>query len=340
MAHSNAAFWPRLILGSLLFFAVFTPSLLQRPLTAFYEFLCKSSFYRFSGFETIETTLCYIVLETLYIIKLRDNPHLRIDKRGSARQEPPSAKPKVPKMRRPSKRLGELVTYVAPLLTMDFVMIKKFAGVPVAAIREAGGYPPIDPTQYEFIKPNFLLPTIHNFRLDSPLQLYRALPADPPTPRRLVLELLTAFLIYDTLFFWIHVAFHRIKSLARLHQPHHTHAEIHPQVTNMLSIGERLSLVLLANFSLNVIGSHVLTRTAFVPFFVYLLVEVHSGLDLPWGYDKIMPFGMGAGSSVHAVHHRTGDGAFAPFFCWWDKGYEWVRSRPSLSRARRVEDQQ
>jgi cholesterol 25-hydroxylase len=236
-ARSSTVFWPRLVLGFILFFAVVTPSLLQRPLSNLYDFLYKSSLYRFSGFETIETILCYAVIETSYIIKFKASPRLRIDKRGSTLQESESSRPKLPKMRRPSKRLGEVATYAAPLLAMDFVMIKKFAGVPIAAIRETGGYPPIDPSQYEFIKPTFLLPTIHNFRLDSPLQLRRALPPDPPTSRRLVLELLTAFFIYDTLFFWIHVAFHRIKPLARIHQPHHTHAEINPQVTNRLSIG-------------------------------------------------------------------------------------------------------
>jgi cholesterol 25-hydroxylase len=106
-------------------------------------------------------------------------------------------------------------------------------------------------------------------------------------------ELVTAVFIYDALFFFIHIASHRIPFLARIHRPQHTHAEIHLQVTNRLSFAERLSLVLLANFSLNIIGSHVLMRTAFVPFFVGLLIDVHSGLDLTWGYDKILPFGMG-----------------------------------------------
>ena len=332
MAGSGKAFWPRSVLLVVLFFAICTPGLLQQPLSSLYGFLYRSAFYRFSGFETIETVLCYAIIETSYVCKFVRSPHLRIDRRVSSLQDSESSMPKLPKMRRPSKRISEIAIYIAPLLAMDFVMIKKFAGVPVADIRQTGGYPPIDPSQYEFIKPTFLLPTIHNFRLDSPLQLQRALPPHPPSSRRLVLELLTAFFIYDTLFFLIHLAFHRIRPLSLFHQPHHTHAEIHPQVTNKLSILERLSLVLLANFSLNIIGSHVLTRTAFVPIFVYLLVEIHSGLDLPWGYDKIMPFGMGAGSRSHAMHHRTGEGAFAPFFCWWDKGFE--RLTPQLTYAK------
>ena len=332
--QKSTAFWPRLVLGTMLSAAVFAPDFLQGSLSAIYRSLYQSSFYRFSGFETFETVLCYIFLESLYIYKLKKNPHLRIDKRGSAPQQSESSEPKIPRMRRPSKRKIEMFVYVAPLLAMDFVLIKKFAGVPVADIRETGGYPPINTGQHEFIKPTFLLPTVHNFRLDSPLQLQRALPPDPPTSRRLALELLAAFFIYDTLFFFIHVAFHRIKPLARIHEPHHAHAEIHPQITNRLSITERLSLVLLANFSLNIIGSHVLTRTLFVPIFVYLLIEIHSGLDLQWGYDKIMPFSMGAGSKVHAVHHRTGAGAFAPFFCWWDRSYEWLMSRQASAQSR------
>jgi cholesterol 25-hydroxylase len=223
--------------------------------------------------------------------------------------------------------MGELVTFASPLLMMDFTMIKKFAGVPVSDIRQTGGYRALTDQELESISPSFLLPTLHNFSWSSPLQLTRALPPLPPTSRQLVMELMTALFIYDALFFFIHIAFHRIPFLARIHRPHHIHTEIHPQVTNRLSIAERLSLVLLANFSLNIIGSHVLTRTAFVPFFVGLLIDVHSGLGLPWGYDKILPFGMGAGCRVHAIHHRTGEGAFQPFFCWWDTGLEWIERK-------------
>ncbi len=318
---------PRIILGTFLAVAVLIPAVIQPFLSRLYAYLYQSSLYHFSGFETLETVLCYIIIEPLYTYKFGRNPQLRIDVRGAAFQGSATRKPRLPKMRRPSKRVGELFVYAAPLLAMDFTMIKKYAGVPVADIRESGGYPAPD-YRDKSISPNFLLPTLHNLGWASPLQLRRALPPLPPTSRRLVLELLVAFFIYDALFFFIHIAFHRIKFLARIHQPHHTHAEIHPQVTNRLSIVERLSLILLANFSLNIIGSHVLTRSVFVPFFVGLLVDVHSGLNLPWGYDKVMPFGMGAGSKIHAIHHRTGEGAFQPFFCWWDKGLEWIESGP------------
>ena len=138
---------------------------------------------------------------------------------------------------------------------------------------------------------------------------------------------MTALFIYDTLFFFIHLAFHRIEFLARIHRPHHTHADIHLQVMNRLSITERLSLILLANISLNIIGSHAQTRAALVPFFVGLLVDFHSGLDLPWGCDKILPFDMEAASRVHAIRHCMDKGDFQPFFSWWDAGLEWIEPK-------------
>ena len=317
----------RIVLGSLLILTVFTPYIFDPLLSRLYLCLYHSPLYRFSGFETFETVLCYITIEPIYTYIFARNSRLRIDTRGAGLQTSDKGKPRIPKMRRPSKRMGELFTYASPLLMMDFTMIKKFTGVPVSDIRHTGGYRSLTDKELESISPSFLLPTLHNFSRTSPLQLRRALPPLPPSSRRLVLELLTALFIYDALFFFIHIAFHRIKFLARIHRPHHTHAEIHPQVTNRLSIAERLSLILLANFSLNIIGSHVLTRTAFVPFFIGLLIDVHSGLDLPLGYDKILPFGMGAGSRLHAVHHRTGEGAYQPFFCWWDAGLVWVEQR-------------
>lgn len=331
---SSSVFYPRLLIASTLCVSIFQPSLFQPYITRIYSYLYSSSLYRFSGFETLETVLCYIIIEPLYTYKFGKNSHLRIDMRG-AKSETEMQRLSVPKMRRPSNRMGELLIYAAPLLAMDFTLVKKFAEVSVDDIRASAGFRPAsffekDSSTKAFdgkshnVSPSFLLPTVHNMTMSSPLQLHRALPPGSPTSRRIVLELCVAFFIYDTLFFIIHIIFHRVPFLARIHSPHHTHGEIHPQVTNHLSVSERLSLVLMANFALNIIGSHVLTRSLFVPIFVYLLVEVHCGLELDWGYHRLLPEGWGAGSKVHAFHHRTGRGGFQPFFCWWDRGLEWV----------------
>ncbi|KAI9869718.1 MAG: hypothetical protein M1830_005188 [Pleopsidium flavum] len=233
--------------------------------------------------------------------------------------------PEPPHLRVPWKRLTEILTYISPLLAMDLTMIKKMAGVPLADIKRSGGWAPL--VHDRAISASFLAPTLHNFSLSSPFQLIRALPHESPTSLRIARELITSFFIYDTLFFLFHLSLHRISFLKRIHMAHHNHGEINAQVTNQLDIIERLGLVLLANFSLNIIGSHVLTRTLFIPIFVYLLIEIHSGLDLPWGYEKVLPWGIGAGSKKHATHHRTGAGFYEPFFCWWDKALEFVERR-------------
>ena len=327
---------PRLVFYTILSTALCFPSIYQPLITSLWAFLFHNAFYRFSGFETLETVFFYILVEVLYTVKFVHNPSLRIDIRGpkhstSTTKSNPS-NPRRPRMRRPSKRMGEIAIYMLPLLTLDFTLIKKYAGVSVAEIRKSGGFPaPISSSSSPSISSSFLLPTVHNFSLSSPLQLYRALPVDPPSSRRLVLELLTSFFIYDALFFFIHIAFHYIPILAAIHKPHHRHGEMNPQVTNQLSITERVSLILLANFALNIIKSHVLTRSAFVPFFVYLLVDVHSGLELDWSYDKILPKGWGAGARKHARHHREGKVGFQPFFCWWDNALEamyWTFTTP------------
>ena len=271
-------------------------------------------------------------------MKFIQNPSLRIDVRASksaASSGFDASNPRWPRMRRPSRRMLEIATYIIPLFMLDFTLIKKYAGVSIADIRRSGGYAPQVVDGLNNISPSFLLPTFHNFSLTSPVQLWRALPAEAPGSRRLAVELLVSFFIYDTLFFFTHYAFHRVPLLANFHQPHHRHAEINPQITNQLSIIERLSLVLLANFALNIIKSHVLTRTLFVPIFVYLLVEIHSGMDLNWSYDKILPPGWGAGARKHAKHHRDGRDGYEPFFCWWDNGLDYLKSlwdyRPLLT---------
>ena len=307
---------PRIIIGTFISTTILLPTLYSPIVASVYTWLFNSRVYNCSLFETGEILLLYAIIEPIYTYRFAQNPSLRIDVRP---QSGHGSKPLLPRLKRPTRRLIEIGKSVLPLATLDLILIKKYAGVAVPDIRRSGGYKPF-PTGQGNISGSFLAPTLHKFSWSSPLQFVRALPTEIPSSRRIVFELLVAFFIYDTLFFFIHIAFHRVPYLRRVHHPHHTHAEINPQVTNQLSVIERVSLILLANFSLNIIGGHVLTRTLFVPIFVYLLVEVHCGMNLEWGYDKIMPFELGAGSRKHAVHHRVGEGHYQPFFCWWDDG--------------------
>ena len=317
---SSSAFVPRLVLGMLLGSAIAIPGLYQRPLNNIYTYLLASPIYKSSTFETLWTVIIYAIIEVSYTYRYARSPQLRLANRKDGNND---TRNPIPKLQRPTKRLKEGLTYITPLLMMDLTMIKKFGGVPVHDMALSGNY---DPNTVS-MKGNFLAPTLHHFTPDSPLQTQRALPPLPPTSRQLVLQLATSIFIYDTVFFFFHLALHKLPHLSKIHSVHHKHGEINPQTTNQLDILERFGLILLANFSLNIIGSHVLTRTLFVPMFVWLLVDIHSGMDQEWGYDKLLPKGWAAGSKRHSAHHQYGQKYYEPFFNWWDDAYEWALSR-------------
>ena len=316
---TSSVLWPRLALSCLLATAIAFPYAYQPFLDGLYAYLLESSIYQASTFETIWTVISYAFAEGSYIYKFLYYPRSRL-----AVQKDINKIEKLPNLRQPYERFREAIIYVTPLLLMDLLMIKKFAGVPVRAIAISGNYDP----DTVAMRGNFLAPSLHRFSINSPLQVRRALPPLAPTSRQLVVQLALSIFIYDGLFFLFHLALHKVPLLKRYHNMHHQHGEINPQITNQLDIVERLGLVLLANFSLNIIGSHVLTRTLFVPIFVFLLVDIHSGIDLPWGYDKILPEGWAAGSKRHSYHHQHGSKYYEPFFNWWDNAFAWYMGRP------------
>ncbi|KAL8959258.1 MAG: hypothetical protein Q9183_005666 [Haloplaca sp. 2 TL-2023] len=313
--------WPvRTLLILLAGSGILSPHLYQPALNTLYNYLLKSPIYTASTFETWWTVIIYAILEVTYVYRFGHNPSLRLINQANNTND---SKP-IPKLQRPKNRLREGLTYITPLLILDLTLIKKFGGVNVQDMALSGNYDPS--SMRKTIHGTFLAPTLHNFTLSSPVQSWRALPPAPPTSRELILQLAAGLLIYDTLFFFFHLTLHHPK-FSSIHSHHHNHREINPQITNQLDIVERLGLVLLANFSLNIIGSHVLTRTVFVVCFVWLLVDIHSGMDLPWSYDKILPRGWASGSRRHSHHHQVGSKYYEPFFNWWDDGLELWRAR-------------
>lgn len=314
----NYASVARIALVVLIGSSLLIPSLYQPLLDHLWTALKNWNVYRWSTFETLWTVLCYAVIEPWTTVIFLNHPEWRLAAKHK-KTDGPIRRPHG--MRRPTRRVLEGLTYVAPLFLLDLTMIKKFADVPQTAMLVSGNYDPAlanTTCRGNICHTNFLMPSLHNFTIDSPLQTQRALPEVAPSSRRLALELICSFVIYDAAFFLFHLAMHVLPGIKSWHAPHHTHAEIHPQITNQLHIFERLGLVLLANFSLNIIKSHVLTRTLFVPIFVWLLVEIHSGLDLPWGYEKILPRSWGGGAKKHARHHASGEGGLEPYFEWCD----------------------
>lgn len=104
-----------------------------------------------------------------------------------------------------------------------------------------------------------------------------------------------------------------------VHKVHHTHHTVHWGVTNQLSYAERVFFVLTANAMLKILGAHPLTRSVFVPVFLFLLTDSHCGFDLPVWMDKVVPFGIMAGCKGHTAHHLRHDGNYQPFFTYLDR---------------------
>lgn len=194
--------------------------------------------------------------------------------------------------------IKEAILYMSPLMILDTVMVKKYGGVGID-------------------------PDVWTEKRKSIIQTTRALPTEAPSVLAIVCQLFVSFVLYDALFFAFHLLLHKNFYLYKyIHKYHHDHEMIHGHVTNQLTIPERITLVLTANFALKVFNSHPLTRTIFVPIFVGILVENHTGYDMPFGYHRVIPFGLIGGSVKHFQHHVNGKRCYQPIFTYLDKFYE------------------
>lgn len=189
--------------------------------------------------------------------------------------------------------LTETVFYISPLMILDTVLVKKYYCV--------------DPSEWEIRRQHWI-------------QYTRALPCDPPSLSEIIGCIMGAFLIYDLVFFFIHFSLHKNAWLYKhVHANHHNHSHFQVEVTNQLSLSERITLILSANEALKILNSHPLTRVIFVPLFVGWLIENHSGFNVPWTLDKVIPFGLVAGSREHFRHHCEGSRNYQPFFTYIDR---------------------
>ena len=71
--------------------------------------------------------------------------------------------------------------------------------------------------------------------------------------------------------------------------------------------------------ALRTMGAHPLSRGLYNFIITGMLVELHSGYDMPFSFQNIVPFGIMGGSRRHHEHHRSGRSFFAKFFTCWDE---------------------
>eukprot|EP00803_Ostreobium_quekettii_P003542 evm.model.scf_1306.1 EVM.evm.TU.scf_1306.1 scf_1306:102-4826(+) len=147
----------------------------------------------------------------------------------------------------------------------------------------------------------------------------RNLPEKAPSIEKLAIDILAPLFIYDFMFFFIHVTCHKVRFLYRnIHAKHHSEKIMRAGETIRLSFFEQWADVSCSIIAVNVARCHPLSRALYNGIIVYLLTELHSGYDMPWMLQNVVPFGLWAGSRRHYVHHRDGRFYYQKFFCYLD----------------------
>ncbi|KAK6188790.1 hypothetical protein SNE40_004896 [Patella caerulea] len=257
---------------------------LQVPVDLTWRYLTSVWWFQSVYFESFFATFCYVVIIPIYPFAFHFIK--RFDKY--------KIEPSVNYVHQTV--IGMIIqgfVYLTPLMLMDTFMVKKYVGID---------------------------PEVWDEKRKSWIQTTRALPEEAPSLFQLIFQLVGSIVVYDALFFCVHLAIHKNFWLYKnLHAVHHDHEVMNAHVTNQLSVSERIILILSANFSLKIFNSHPLTRMVFVPTFIFMLVDNHMGYDLPFGMDKIVPWQLMGGPRKHYQHHVHGGGDYQPFFCYLDK---------------------
>ncbi len=146
------------------------------------------------------------------------------------------------------------------------------------------------------------------------------LPAVAPTVWELVSGGLGVLLIFDTQYFFWHLAHHKNTQLYRwVHAIHHDYISPFSWSTQHLSALELMTVGFWSNIDSILLKCHPLTIWTLTVFSVWMSVEDHIGYDLPYSPGHLVPFGLLGGAMAHDIHHQKPSSNFAPFFSHWDR---------------------
>jgi len=141
-----------------------------------------------------------------------------------------------------------------------------------------------------------------------------------PTTFRIMRDVTCGLLIYDALFFFGHLAMHKIPFLyRRVHAKHHEVKEVRAGDIVRLSLAEEVMEVGYSIMALNAMSAHPVARSLYNIVIVFLLTELHCGFDFPWTPQNVIPGGLATGSRRHHYHHRNGRHYYQKFFFSFDR---------------------
>lgn len=150
----------------------------------------------------------------------------------------------------------------------------------------------------------------HIFKIKGPLDV------EPPTIRRLGVELALGVVAYDVGEFVLHYSMHRVNAIKQLHKRHHSQSKLtSPETLNhsVPDAAQQILLNILVQFLSPYGKKHSLSRILHNLLITYMLTEIHAGYDGPWTMHRLWP-GFFGGAKRHEVHHRDGEVYFAEFF--------------------------
>ncbi|XP_072526982.1 cholesterol 25-hydroxylase-like protein 1, member 1 [Salminus brasiliensis] len=163
----------------------------------------------------------------------------------------------------------------------------------------------------------FVVPVI---LINSAVMPAPQLPALAPTVWELFSGGLGALIIFDTQYFFWHMAHHRNGHLYKwVHAIHHDYISPFSWSTEHLSAVELMTVGFWSNLNPLLLRCHPLTTWTLTIFSIWLSVEDHIGYDLPWTPSHLVPFGLLGGALAHDLHHQKPSSNFAPFFSHWDR---------------------
>ncbi|TNE51186.1 MAG: fatty acid hydroxylase family protein [Deltaproteobacteria bacterium] len=138
----------------------------------------------------------------------------------------------------------------------------------------------------------------------------------------IALQFVVFMLIEDTLFYWVHRAFHHRSLFRRFHRLHHDFRVSSAIASQYMHPVEFVAAGLIPTFTapLVVLGLgwpvHILTFWIWLSLRVLETIDGHCGYNLPlWFPHKII---YGGGSPAHDFHHACNKGNFGSFFHHWD----------------------
>ncbi|XP_024075376.1 cholesterol 25-hydroxylase [Terrapene carolina triunguis] len=146
------------------------------------------------------------------------------------------------------------------------------------------------------------------------------LPVMAPDLPRVLLDVTVCLLLFDFQYFLWHLLHHKVPWLYKtFHKVHHKHVSTFALTTQYSSVWELLSLGFFAAINPVLLKCHPLTEMIFFLVNIWLSVEDHSGYELPWSTNRLMPFGLYGGAPHHDLHHLKFKCNYAPYFTHWDR---------------------